>query len=430
MTSVPTDASAGAAPGTGSVRRRRVTPLLGLAGQVLNAATNAATAYTASFLLRPEAFGTFAVALGTVTVVLATGRGLVGTTLLAHLPGVDDARRPALVRSALGFAGLAALAATALLLAASVWIGGLVWFVPWIAAALLQDLARYLLLAQRRPGAALGLDVAWALAQATTLAVALLTGAPLTLGLLAAAWGIGALAGLVVFVAGPGRGLRPAHPGPWARTTRDVAGWFTASSVLGQVEVYAVVLLAGLLLGPAEAGGLRAVQLMTLQPTMVLLGAVLTLATPAMARCHAAGEPGALRAGRRRVTAAVLPVVAVVALVAAFADPLVRLLFGQYVGAADLVLPVAVQAAAFALTVPSLALLSGTRRAATAFALNAARLVAVVALAGVGAVAAGADGLVTGQAVATVAGLVATFAVVHPLVAAPRRWVPSRRSVA
>ena len=125
-----------------------------------------------------------------------------------------------------------------------------------------------------------------------------------------------------------------------------------------------------------------------------------------------------------------LPVVAVAALVAACADPLVHLLFGQYLDATGLVLPVAVQAAAFALTVPSLALLAGTRRASTAFGLNAARLVVVIVLAGAGAAAAGADGLVIGQAAATVAGLVATAAVVHPLVVGRRRWVPSRRSVA
>jgi hypothetical protein len=402
------DVPAGTAAG---VRRDRLTPALGLAGQVLNAATNAATAYTASFLLRPAAFGTFAVALGVVTVVLATGRGLIGTTVLAQLPAVDAERRPVLVRSAIGFALPAAVAAAGLVLAASTVVDGLVWFVPWVAAALLQDLGRYLLLADRRPGAALGLDVAWALAQAAVLVAVVVTGSVLTVGVLAAAWGVGAVAGLAVFVAGPGRGLRPGRPGPWARTTRDVAGWFTASSVLGQVEVYAVVLLTGVLLGQAEAGGLRTVQLMTLQPAMVLLGAVVVLAVPGVARRHADGDPAALRAGWRRVGTAVLPIVAGLALVAALAGPLVALLFPQYPDAAGLVLPVAVQAGAFALTVPSMALLAGTRRAATAFALNAGRLVLVLALAVTGALAAGAHGLVVGQAAATVAGLVATTVV-------------------
>lgn len=374
-------------------------PALGVAGQLLNAATNVATAFVASYLLRPDDFGWFVLAYAVVTIVLATGRGLVGATLLAHLPGRGDARRSELTSSALGFTIVAGLAATAVLAVLALVLTPLAWFVPWVAAALLHDACRHVFLADGRSGSALLLDAAWALAQIAVFVIVIGTGAAVTIGVVATAWGVGAVAGLVVFaVLSP---LRPRSPGRWVRTTRDVAGWFTGSAVVGQCEVYLVLLLAGSLLTPVDAGGLRVVQLIALQPAMVLLGALLVLATPAFARRAADGcTPAELNRAAARVGVAVLPVVALILLVVPLRMPLMYLVLPHYLAFSSLVLPVALQTVTFALCVPPLALLHGLRRGAQVFRLQVARIVLVLGASLAGLAVAGVAGVAWAQVVA------------------------------
>jgi O-antigen/teichoic acid export membrane protein len=372
-------------------RARR--PVLGIAGQLLNAATNVVTVYAASLLLRPDAFGEFALAFTAITVVLAAGRGLVGTTMQVHLPALEDTPRRDAERSALGFTLIiGALAAGALWLLGS---GAVVWLAPWVVAALVQDAGRYVFLATGRQGSALLLDVAWAVAQVATIGVALLLDAPVTITLLATAWGVGALAGAVLFVVLTG--LWPTRPGPWVRTTRDVAGWLTAVAVIAQLELYLVLLLTGTLLGAREAGGLRAVQLLAYQPAMVLLGALAVVVTPMMVRARHSRE--AMTAVGRRVLVAVAPVIVVLVAVALLREELMTLLFGQYVAMSALVVPIALQGVLAAMAVAPLTKLLALRRGRAVFGVQAARLVLIVTLAFAGLSVAGPTGLAWGLAV-------------------------------
>lgn len=377
---------------------------MGMASQLLNAGTNVATAFAASVVLRPEAFGLFVLGFAVVTVALATGRGLIGQTMLTQLPGTDPAERPATVRSAMGFALLVGLGGAVVLLVVSGWIGSVVWFVPWVVAALLQDVGRYTFLAAGRPGGALTLDAVWAVVQVLVVVGWWAAGGTLGIGVFDTAWGIGALAGAIAFAVLDPRAARPAAPGRWLRTTRDVAGWFTAMSVLGQLEVYLVILLAGALAGARDAGGLRAVQLLVFQPPMVLLGAVLALATPPVARLGA-GAPG-LPAVWKLTAVAVVPVSAAVLVVAALAGPLMGFLFPQYTDYTALVLPVALQSALAAFAVPTLALLAGTRRAGLAFVLQSGRSALLLGGVVVGVVLAGTSGLAWSLAVTSAITLV------------------------
>lgn len=401
--------------------RRSLGPFLATASQLLNAGTNVATAFAASVVLRPEAFGVFVLGFAAVTVLLATGRGLIGQTMLTQLPAAAPGDRRATVRSALGFALLVGLAGAVALLVVSGWVGALVWFVPWVAAALLQDVGRYTFLAEGRPGRALALDVSWALAQGLVVAGWWALGGPPAVGVLATAWGIGALAGLITFVALDPAAARPAAPGPWLRSTRDVAGWFTAMSVLGQLEVYLVILLAGALAGTRDAGGLRAVQLLVFQPPMVLLGAVLALAMPRAARLGA-GSPE-LPSVWRLTAVAVVPVAAGVLVVAALAHPLMAILFPQYTDYAGLVLPVALQSALAAFAVPTLALLAGTRRAGLAFALQGGRSVLLLIGVVAGVVVAGTAGLAWSLAVTAAITLAVGTAIAWSVLSAARPGV-------
>ncbi|MEJ2866397.1 hypothetical protein WCD74_01385 [Actinomycetospora sp. OC33-EN08] len=363
----------------------------GMASQLLNAGTNVVTAFAASVVLAPESFGLFVLGFAVVTIALATGRGLIGQTMLTQLPATPEGDRPALVRSAVGFAVLVGGLGTVALLVVSQWIGSVVWFVPWLVLALVQDVGRYAFLALGRAVAALVLDVVWAAAQAVLVVGWWLIGGALGIGVFATAWGVGALAGAVAFAALARHSAVPAGPGPWLRSTRDVAGWFTAMSVLGQLEVYLVILLAGALAGARDAGGLRAVQLLVFQPPMVLLGAVLALATPPVARLGA-GSSG-LPSVWRLTALAVTPVAAVVLVVATLAGPVMGFLFPQYTDYSDLVLPVALQSALAAFAVPTLALLAGTRRAGLAFGLQTGRSILLLVGVVVGAIVAGTHGL-------------------------------------
>lgn len=388
-TSRPESAAAPRARGRRLAAQAR-RPLLGIAGQVLNAATNVVTVYVASLLLRPEAFGEFVLAFTLVTVVLAAGRGLVGSTMQVHLPNLDARPRRDMERSGLGFTALIGVLASGLLLLFGQ--GALLWLAPWVVVALLQDAARYVFLASGRQGAALLLDVAWAAAQGLTIAVVVLAGHPVTIELLATAWGVGALTGVLVF--GALTRSWPARPGPWLRTTRDVAGFFTAVAVIAQLELYLVLLLTGTLLGAAEAGGLRAVQLLAYQPAMVLLGALSVVVTPMMVRARTSRE--AVTRARRRTMVTVSPVIVVLLAVALLREPLMRVLFPQYIALSALVVPVALQGVATALGVASLTLLRALRRGRAVLSLQVARLTIIVTTVLCGMLLAGPIGLAWG----------------------------------
>lgn len=385
---------AGAAPASLAARARR--PMLGIAGQMLNAATNVVTVYLASLLLRPDAFGTLALAFAVVTVVLATGRGLVGSTMQVQLPILDAGTCREMVRSAVGFTLLVGAAASLVL--AVLGHDALLWFAPWVAAALLQDAGRHAFLAVGRQGSALLLDVAWAVVQGLVIAVWLLSGHAVTIGLLATSWGLGALAGFGLFAV-LARGIgwaRPSLPGRWARSTRDVAGWFTGVAAIAQIELYLVLLLTGTLLGAAEAGGLRAAQLLAYQPALVVLGSLSILFTPLMVRARTS-RPEIGRAWRR-ITVACSPVAAVLLLVAVLREPLTGLLFPQYVGVAALVVPIALQGVCSTAGVASLVMLRALRRGRIVFAVQALRALLMVGAAYVGLVLGGAVGLAWGLA--------------------------------
>ncbi|NMO92975.1 hypothetical protein [Actinomycetospora sp. TBRC 11914] len=374
-------------------------PVFGITGQGLNAATNVVTAYLAAQLLHPDAFGAFVLAFAGVTLVLAAGRGLIGSTMLVHLPTLDDERRAALVRSAIGFTlviGLVLSAAAALVGPPELRV-----FAPWLTGALLQDAGRYVFLADRRPGSALLLDVAWALVQLAVLGLWLWLGPPVGIGALAVSWGAGALAGVALLVLTAD--VRPRRPGPWVHATRDVAGWFTVVAVLGSAEVFLVLLLTGSVLGATDAGGLRAAQLLAYQPALVVLGALLVLVTPVMVRARASSA--ALRAASVRVLVAVSPVVVGLVLVAALHGPLMAVFFGQFTAFAPLVVPVAVQGVLTALTVPAQALLRGLRRGRTVFVVQLVRMVMLVVGAVLGLLCGGVTGVAWGLAGATAVAL-------------------------
>ncbi|MCD2187710.1 hypothetical protein [Actinomycetospora soli] len=391
---------------------------LGVADQVVSSATNYLTAFVASLVLVPHDFGAFVVAFAVVTVLAAASRAVLSEPLIAHLPGVADVgRRRRLAGSALGAAALFGLGGTVLVVALGLAGGDvlatLLVFAPWIVGVIVVDAGRFVLLARLRTGATLAVDGAWALVQGAGLAVVAATGtwSPASL---AACWGVGALGGVVVLAA---VGVeRPGRPGAWLREGAYLSGWFTVVSVLGQVQTYAVLLLAGLVVSTTEMAGLRAVQLLVLQPPTTLMAAVLVLATAMFARFPVAADgtlPPGFRALRRRVTVAMAGLGLLICTAIPLRDVLMGLLFPRYLDAAPLVTPTALTVAVLGLSVPAAAALRGMRRGRLLCGLQVFTSLAIVAGATAGLVLAGVLGLAWGMAGAAVLVVAVQSVVAH-----------------
>ncbi|RZT87900.1 O-antigen/teichoic acid export membrane protein [Pseudonocardia sediminis] len=374
----------------------------GVADQLLSSATNYLTAFIASLVLTADAFGAFVVAYAVVTIYSAGVRAVVGEPVLAHLPTVgspDEESR--LAGSALGTAGVLGVAGSVLALAVAALGSGsvteLAWFAPWLIGALVADAGRFVLLARSRTGAALLVDGAWAIAQGAVLVVVAVLGAWSVLTT-AAAWGIGALVAVAtLFAVGMDR---PRAPKPWLHAGRHLSGWFTLTSLLGQIQVYAVLLLAGAVLAASEMAGLRAVQLLVFQPAVTLFAAVMVLTTPRFARLAADRDT----AGLARLQRLSLICVTVLGLLALVAIPLrgflLDLLFPRYLGFAALVAPIALQTLLSGLSVPYQARLRGMQRGRLLFLVQVAGTVLMVAGALAGLALHGVLGIAWGMSLA------------------------------
>lgn len=404
--------------------------VLGVADQAVSSATNYLTAFVASLVLVPEAFGAFVVAYAVVTVLAAATRAVLSEPLIAHLPALASAdRRRVLASSALGAATVFGLGGTVVVVVLGL-LGGpvlstLLVFAPWIVGAFVVDAGRYVLLSRLRTGATLAVDGAWALAQGVALGVVAATGS-WSAGSLAAAWGIGALAGLVVLVA---VGVeRPGRPGAWLHEGRYLSGWFTVVSILGQVQIYAVLLLAGAVVSTTDMAGLRAVQLFIMQPPTTFMAAVLVLATPMFARFTVTpdgGLPAGFHALRRRATIAMALLGLLILTAIPLRDVLMGLLFPRYVEYTPLVAPTALVVALLGLSVPSAAALRGMRRGRLLCGIQVFTSVAIVVGAAVGLVVDGVLGLSWGMVGSAALVLVVQWAVVARARPHPAEPVPS-----
>lgn len=345
-----------------------------MASQLLNAATNAATAYVAALLLGPADFGPFAIAFACVTILGATARGLVGSTVLTYLPTAGDDERD-LVRSVAGVALTAGLVAAALLGLGAAWDTTLGVFAVWMVPAVLHDTGRHVAFARQQQPVALAMDVVWAVVQGLVLAVCALTDQVSTTTVVAA-WGLGSLVGLVPFLLRDR--VTPSSPRAWISRTRSTIAWYTGSAALGQIEVYAVILVVGWALTTTEAGGVRAAQLIAAQPMIALLGAMMTQAIPRSAAVLDRPRPGAVRAVVTENAVLVAPVVAVLVGVVLARGPLMDLLLPEFTAFTSLVVPTAAATLAIALSVPAIAVIRGLRLARLEFGVQLGRVVVML----------------------------------------------------
>ncbi|OLB65310.1 MAG: hypothetical protein AUI10_07320 [Actinobacteria bacterium 13_2_20CM_2_72_6] len=359
-----------------AVRRASGRVTVGLLDQVVMALANAANNLLALALLDRSRAGVMLLSLGIGYFVIGVNRAFVGEVLLTLASRYEGERQERLVRN--GLSAALAVAGSAALVLVVAWLavparGGvdlrdLIWVAPSLPALLLHDTARYGYLADRRPQRALVIDVTWVSTQLVAVLVLCATG-HVSAGGLFTCWGLGATAGATVFLARsrirPWRG----RPRQWLAETRHLAGWFTATALIGQFQGQAVGFLVASRLSARELSGLRGAQTALLQPAQNFITAVMGLLVPRTSRLAAAGPTEAPRLRQQtRVLAlcfALLGVVLVAVVVPVARTVLVRI--PKFADIAPLALPIAIQPALYLVQLPFAAALRGMHRARLLF---------------------------------------------------------------
>jgi O-antigen/teichoic acid export membrane protein len=256
-------------------------------------------------------------------------RSLVSSTVMVHPEDADE--RP---RSVLGAAVLLSLAVGALcgVLGAGLWWAGSNIGPPLLLVGVLmpllgvQDVGRFIAIAESKPGRAVVLDSIWlGLMLAGFVVVEVSHGA--TLMWLVAAWaGTGALSGLWVFVQ---------HGMPRARELS--LDWlrerwhFSWRSLVASSSSAAVALIGSSLMaivsGPLAVAGVRAALLLE-RPSTTVQTAVATSAATDIAR-EKSDNAGLLRHQRRTMTASILVALLNLAVLMVIPDSVGKLLLGN-----------------------------------------------------------------------------------------------------
>jgi O-antigen/teichoic acid export membrane protein len=310
---------------------------LTLADQLVSSASNFLLGVLIARAGGADALGAFGIAFLVWLAVVGVNRALVTEPMTVHgLAGSRAQLRDGLLASVvLGLLIGAALAALCGVVAlAGVGVVGVLALAPWLPSLLAHDYCRAAAFRQQRPDRALLGDVTFAVVQvALTVVLFVLDVADVAAFL--AAWGLGATAGSAagMAVAGIGWGTR----GGLARlrTLWPRSRWFLAEFGTSFPADQGYLLLLPLILGTAQFGLYRAGASL-IGPVVVLFLAGGNVGLPeCVRRLRQDAMPG-LAHYTPRLTGAVLAVtVLYCGVVAAFAEPLLRVSYGpEFVEAA------------------------------------------------------------------------------------------------
>jgi len=393
---------------------RRVTA--GLADQVVIALANAANTVVGVALLSGARAGVMLLSLGLAYLVIGLNRAFCGEVLLALAARYEGAERDRLVRD--GQTTALVLGVIAGLLMIAVWalwphggrydLGDLVWVGAFAPVLLLHDTARYTYLADRAPGRALVIDLVFVGVQALAV-TALVVADRVTAGALLAAWGLGALAGYAVFA------VRTRHlpwlgdPRRWLAKTRFLSGWFTATAVIGQLQVQAVNFLVTGVLGQSRFTAFRLGQTTLLQPVQNFNQAMTSLLVPRSSQLAGAGDAAALKRQGRRLALAFAAAAVVMVVVGTLVATFVFERFDATRDAAVLVLPMLVQGGIYLTQAPFTAALRGMHRGRLLFGQYAVFTTASLTGLTIGAFSAGLQGAAWGLTSGAAVGFAATI---------------------
>lgn len=175
---------------------------------------------------------------------------------------------------------------------------GMAAMAPWLPVLLAQDYWRWVGFMTRRPKRALANDTVFNCVQGAAFVVVFITHTH-SIAALIAAWGLGGLAGALY-------GLRqyrvlPSFSGGWAmlRGHWSMSKWLAGTSLSTSGGVQLSTFIAGLILGPAGLGGLKAAQTLVMGPSGVLIMAGGSVGLPEASKAYAEkGRSGLLKVAR------------------------------------------------------------------------------------------------------------------------------------
>jgi hypothetical protein len=401
----------------------------GVVDQVVIAVANAANPLLAVALFSKPRAGVMLLAIAIGYAVIGLNRAFVGEVLLALTARTEGQRRDRLVGDGLTTALAFAVTAAAILTVA--WAadppGGridlhdLIWVALVVPLLLLHDTARYTYLAQGIQSRALAIDLVFVATQAGAVIATVLAGWMSAVALIGS-WGLGAAAGFALFALRTGRRPWRGDPRRWIRQTRFLAGWFTATAVIGQFQVLAVNFLIVGRLDKSALAEFRLAQTALLQPVQNFNQALTSLLVPRLSRLAglaAQGGPertppaGVASALHRQVRKAALALAGLSAVMLAIGVPVAGYVLSRIPSFGDtreLVLPMLVQAGIYLVQVPFTAALRGMHQGRLQFiqyaVFTTASLTSLVLGAQRWGLVGAAGGLTTGAAIGFLATLV------------------------
>ena len=205
---------------------------------------------------------------------------------------------------------------------------GLLAVAPWLTLFNLQDYWRWIGFMQATPRKSLMNDLVFNAVQAVAFLVVFFSGNHSVFAVVAA-WGAGAtLASLYGFRQ---FSVRPSLQGGWTliRSRLTATRWLAGERFAGWAANWGYLILAGVFLGPAALGGLRAAQALVAGPTTVVMNAGGSLGLPEASRqLEKRGWAGLARVSRLITGAGVASAIACGLVVVVAGRALIRLLYG------------------------------------------------------------------------------------------------------
>jgi O-antigen/teichoic acid export membrane protein len=401
---------------SGTLLRRRWPPrgsaanraTLTMADQCVASGSNFAVGIVVARISGPAGLGAFALAY-TVWILLTTLHRSLITDPMAIMGDMRGDQKEEFVRR--GFAadvtlglmaaGIIAAVGSALLAVGQTTFGvGLLSVAPWIVVLDLQDYWRWIGFMQGQPRKSLMNDLVFNAVQALAFGAIFVAGLHSVFAVVAA-WGLGAaiaaLYGLRQFSVRPS--VRGGSAFLWSRwpTSRWLASERAAS--WGASQLY--LILAGVILGPAALGGLKAAQGLVAGPTTLVVNASGSFGLPEATKQYAErGWIGMLKVSRFVTGAGLAASLACGTAVFVAAPALLKLLYGpEFVKYAPCARLFAISVVLSAFAVGPIITLTATRRVRPLFVLQLAKLAFAVAAVSVLAEAYGVTGAATAYVV-------------------------------
>jgi len=342
---------------TGLSSRRWV---LAISDQIVSASSNAANLIVAAFLLSDvDAAGQMMLAVTIVYFAVNFIRSFVGDVLLVVMPrSATDHDRQELVRNATTTASAIVLVAIPAMLLlqltapAQLNLRYLAWGALVLPAIALQDVGRYVAFSTNSPAKALQIDIIWVAVQAMLVGLLTITGR-VTAATLILAWGAGALIGAIVWLAAHRLNPLRGSPMSWLSVSKGLSGWFSATSVIGQIQVQILAMGISGVGGPSAFAQFRLAQVAILAPAQNAGMAAMSVLTPRSSRLSERCDVDAIRTQTRQSIIAIsLVAVPALALLCVLARPLLRAYLPSYLPAAALAIPMAIYAYLYVIQAP------------------------------------------------------------------------------